>query len=563
MSEEASNQAVETSRSDAYEVLARKHRPLRFDALIGQESLVRTLRNAFESDRIAHAFMLTGIRGIGKTTTARIIARALNCIGHEDRNRPAFNPCGTCRSCVSITESRHIDVVEIDAASHTGVDHARELIGEARHSPALGRYRVFIIDEVHMLSRSAFNALLKTLEEPPPHAKFILATTEIRKVPVTVLSRCQRFDLRRVDSDNLMRHVASIANSEGVEAESGALALIARAAEGSVRDAVSLLDQAIAHRGADGSITAEGVRDMLALADRARVLDLFEKIAKGDAAGALEELASQNSDGADPLDVLEVLAETCHFVSVLRVAPDLADDPALSPEERKRGAEFASRLSPPTLIRFWQILETALDEVRRAEKPRLAADMAVLRLAYASNLPTPAELVSRIEGQDSGRRGETDRRVRNQTGVGPAGYRTAADHQAETAPAPAAIRSVRDLASLARSQGNHGMLRWIETALRPVSFDERSIRFQPDSGAPRFFARKLQEFLYQATGERWAVESLESGGGPTLQEVSRKEMADLEAKVLRHPKFVAMQQILDGAPLADCYRDTESGRTAG
>ena len=544
MPDEASTRPAVAGRSEAYEVLARKHRPQHFDALIGQESLVRTLRNAFESERIAHAFILTGIRGIGKTTTARIIARALNCTGGGSRDIPAFNPCGACPSCVSISESRHIDVVEIDAASHTGVDHARELIGEARHSPALGRYRVFIVDEVHMLSRSAFNALLKTLEEPPPHAKFILATTEIRKVPVTVLSRCQRFDLRRVESDMLMRHIGTIANAEGVEVDGGALALIARAAEGSVRDAISLLDQSIAHRGEDGAISAASVRDMLALADRARVLDLFEKAASGDAAGALAELASQHRDGAEPLNVLESLAETCHFVSVLRVAPEIADDPALSPEERQRCVDFAKQLTPPTLVRFWQILENALDEVRRSERPRLAADMAVLRLTYASTLPTPDELIARLEGQNPASRNASAGSAGpgSEPGSAPRGPGPATGSSRLPAAAPIAIRSASDLAELARSRGEHGMLRQIERELKPVKFEECCIQFEPGSGATRFFPRELRTFLEKATGASWTVVALETGGGPTIQEIRDRERSGLEAKVLRHPKFLEMQK---------------------
>ncbi len=552
MAEEVPTQRPEPGLTGAYEVLARKHRPINFDALIGQEGLVRTLRNAFRSDRIAHAFILTGIRGVGKTTTARIIARALNCTGPESEGKPAFNPCGLCQSCVSISESRHIDVVEIDAASHTGVDNARELIGEARHSPALGRYRVFIIDEVHMLSRNAFNALLKTLEEPPPHAKFIMATTEIRKVPTTVLSRCQRFDLRRVESDLMMRHIQSIAEAEGARLDDGGLALIARAAEGSVRDAISLLDQAIAHRTGTREITAESVRDMLGLADHARILDLFEKTARGDAASALTELASLYRDGAEPLNIMESLAETCHFVSVLRVAPKLADDPALSPEERKRGVEFAGRLTPPTLVRFWQILENAMQEVRRSEKPRLAADMAVLRLAYASTLPTPSELVARIEGKDPASSPPSERR----TGSGETSI-SAADKSS-----PATIRSAADLAALARSRGDHQILRHIEIDLRPVSFEQCRIQFQPGPTAPRMFARDLRQFLRQATGVDWTVETVESGGGATLQDLAKEERAELEAKVLRHPKFLEMQRVLDGAPLADFYSDSESGQSS-
>ncbi len=575
-SDDAASPEAGNARSGEYEVLARKHRPLRFDTLIGQDSLVRTLRNAFETNRIAHAFMLTGIRGVGKTTTARIIARALNCAAAGAQETPSFNPCGVCDSCVSITESRHIDVVEIDAASHTGVDHARELIGQARHRPAEGRYRVFIVDEVHMLSRSAFNALLKTLEEPPPHAKFILATTEIRKVPVTVLSRCQRFDLRRIDSDVLMRHVEGIAVSEGAAVEPGALALIARAAEGSVRDAISLLDQALAHGDADKEVSASAVREMLALADNARVLDLFERIVRGDAPGALKEMALQFEAGADPVHVMETLAETCHFVSVLRVAPDLAKDPTLSEDERRRGAEFAERLTPPVLVRFWQILEHALEEIRRSERPRLGADMAILRLAYASGLPTPAELIARLEGREA-----------------PASAPAAADGsagspRAERPPSPPSppspppsrasvdapgaapeIRTAEDLAELARSRQDYATLQLIEKEFRPAAFAERRIRFVPGPDAPANMAVRLRKFLERETRAAWSVEAVETGGGRTLQEIRDEESASLREKVMRHPEFLKFKAKFEDptgppgqAPSVVCYPDRESGRQA-
>ena len=548
-----------------YQVLARKYRPLRLDDLIGQESLVRTLQNAFESDRIAHAFILTGIRGIGKTTTARILARSLNCTDAGDR--PTTNPCGRCSACVDISASRHLDVVEIDAASHTGVDHARELISEARHTPASGRFRVFIIDEVHMLSRSAFNALLKTLEEPPPHAKFILATTEIRKVPVTVLSRCQRFDLRRVDSDRLMQHVQAIAEAEGVTAEQGAVALIARAAEGSVRDALSLLDQAIAHRHAGDGIRLADIRDMLALADRARVLDLFEQILRGDAAAALAELAGQHRDGAEPLNILESLAETCHFVSVLRVSPALADDPAITEAERQRGMEFAARLEAPTLVRFWQILERALDETRRSATPRLAADMAVLRLAHASTLPTPDELITRL--QESGPDGDPGSAAPGRgpapaaaTGAAPGADSAPAAARASGAAAPVTLASASDLAALVRAQGDPALLFHVQNVFRPVSFAARHLRFQPAEGAPRFLARDLRACLERATGETWTVEPVEAGGGPTLAETRRRESRELEARVLEHAEFRTLQKLVGGAELTACYPDAEAGHAA-
>ncbi|MEM7685958.1 MAG: DNA polymerase III subunit gamma/tau, partial [Pseudomonadota bacterium] len=324
----------------AYQVLARKYRPGHFRDLIGQEAMVQVLTNAFAYDRIAHAFIMTGVRGVGKTTTARIIAKGLNC---QRDDKPTIDPCGVCEACISIAEGRHVDVLEMDAASNTGVGDVREIIDSVRYRAASARYKVYIIDEVHMLSNSAFNALLKTLEEPPEHVKFIFATTEIRKVPVTVLSRCQRFDLRRIEPEVMMDHLRGIAGKEGASLSDEALALVTRAAEGSVRDALSLLDQAIAH-GQEGEISADQVRSMLGLADRGRVIDLFEAIMRGDASGALEELGQQYSDGADPGVVLRDLAELTHWISVLKVNPATADDPTVAASERDRGRDLAARL---------------------------------------------------------------------------------------------------------------------------------------------------------------------------------------------------------------------------
>jgi len=336
----------------AYQVLARKYRPQDFSALIGQEAMVRVLRNAFEKDRIHHAYVLTGVRGIGKTTTARIIAKGLNCIGADGQGGPTVEPCGTCEHCTAIMESRHVDVIEMDAASNTGIDDVREVIEAAKYRPAMARYKVFIIDETHMLSKQAFNGLLKTLEEPPEHVKFLFATTEIRKMPVTVLSRCQRFDLRRIEPERLIEHLADICSKEGVEIDSEALALIARAAEGSVRDSLSLLDQAIA----DGGKDAAAVRSMLGLADRARVLDLFSLIMKGDAKAALEELRDQHRSGADPEAALRDLAETTHWLSTLKISPDLVNDASIGAEAAAHGRCCSKHLtnSPARHRRSWR-----------------------------------------------------------------------------------------------------------------------------------------------------------------------------------------------------------------
>src|SRR5579864_6687867 len=375
-----------------YRVLARKYRPASFDDLIGQDALVRTISNAFETGRIPQAWILTGVRGVGKTTTARILARALNYeMPDGSVQGPTIQMPVLGTHCQAIMESRHMDVLEMDAASHTGVDDVRQINDSVRYAPASARYKVYIIDEVHMLSTAAFNAFLKTLEEPPEHAKFVFATTEIRKVPVTVLSRCQRFDLRRVEADVLMTHLANIAKKEGVEAEAEALGIIARAAEGSVRDSLSLLDQAIAH--AAGPVRAENVRQMLGLADRVRVVDLFEALMKGDVPAALGELRAQYDIGADPGVVLSDLAEFTHFVTRVKVVPSVADDVSLSEAERVRGRAFATKLSLPVLSRTWQMLLKGVGEVQAAGRPVAAAEMVLVRIAYAADLPTPDEVV--------------------------------------------------------------------------------------------------------------------------------------------------------------------------
>ena len=376
--------------SETYRVLARKYRPETFADLIGQEAMVRTLKNAFAAGRIHHAFVLTGIRGTGKTTTARIVAKGLNCIGADGTGGPTTEPCGVCEHCRAIAEGRHVDVLEMDAASRTGVGDIREIIDSVAYRAASARYKIYIIDEVHMLSTNAFNALLKTLEEPPAHVKFLFATTEIRKVPVTVLSRCQRFDLRRVEPEVMIDHLARVAGQEGAQVNPDALALIARVAEGSVRDAMSLLDQAISH-GA-GETTAEAVRAMLGLADRGRVLDLFEAVLAGNAAAALTELSAQYADGAEPGAVLRDLAEVTHWVSLVKVTPQAAEDPTVSPDERRRGVDLAGRLSLRVLARMWQMLLKALEEVAQAPNAMMAAEMALIRLTHAADLPPPDEL---------------------------------------------------------------------------------------------------------------------------------------------------------------------------
>ena len=383
--------------SAPYRVLARKYRPVGFDEVIGQQAMVRTLVNAFRSGRLAHAYMLAGVRGIGKTTTARIIARALNCIGPDGTGGPTASPCGVCEHCRAIAEDRHVDVREVDAASHTGVDQIRELIDGARYLPATARYKVYIIDEVHMLSRSAFNALLKTLEEPPEHVRFVFATTEIRKVPVTVLSRCQRFDLKRIEAATLVSHFAEIAAREDVRIAVPALQLIARAADGSVRDGLSLLDQAIAH--AQGDVGEDTVRQMLGLADRTVVFDLFHAVMRGDIKAALDLIGGQYAAGADPAVVLEDMLDLTHWLTRIKIIPSACDAPGVPEAERVRGRELAAGLGMAELTRAWQILLKGLGETRSAPVPIQAAEMTLVRLGYAARLPTPAEAIKAWEAE--------------------------------------------------------------------------------------------------------------------------------------------------------------------
>ncbi|WP_272840367.1 DNA polymerase III subunit gamma/tau, partial [Rhodoplanes sp. TEM] len=427
-------QALPAEPAGAYRVLARKYRPSTFEDLIGQDAMVRTISNAFETGRIPQAWILTGVRGVGKTTTARILARALNyALPDGSITGPTIHMPVLGTHCAAIMESRHFDVIEMDAASHNGVDDIRQINDAIRYAPVSARYKVYILDEVHMLSTAAFNAVLKTLEEPPPHAKFVFATTEIRKVPITVLSRCQRFDLRRLDAELLGSHLGNIAAKEGVTVEPEALALIARAAEGSVRDSLSLLDQAIAHAGggssggAGGTVDAAGVRAMLGLADRSRVIDLFETLMKGDIAGALTELRDQYDSGADPVTVLEDLAELTHFVTRVKVVPSVADDRALSEAERTRGRALATALSMRVLSRTWQMLLKGLAEVEAASKPIAAAEMVLVRIAYAADLPTPDEVIRSLgssTGADAPAGGNGGSRGAAPAGPAPSGERT-------------------------------------------------------------------------------------------------------------------------------------------
>ena len=535
----------------AYRVLARKYRPSSFEDLIGQEAMVRTLSNAFDLNRIHQAYLLTGVRGVGKTTTARILARAFNYElpardGHAAVTRPTIEMPELGAHCQAIIESRHIDVIEMDAASHTGVDDVREIIENARFRPVMARTKVYIIDEVHMLSKNAFNALLKTLEEPPEHVKFLFATTEIEKVPVTVRSRCQRFDLRRIEPDVLINHLAGICAKEHVDIERDALALIARAAEGSVRDALSILDQAIAHGSGGGAITALGLRDMLGVADRARIIDLFEAVMKGDAAGALGILKEQYDMGADPAHVLTGLAEFVHFVTKLKLVPSDRPDSSVSPEEASRGGAFAAALSMPVLTRAWQLLTKGLQDMRDAPRPLAAADMVLVRLAYAADLPTPDDVLRKLASapQSGGEPRAPVRQGSPSAGGGASAMAAAArpmsvaastplPQQRPTAQAQAEIQPqarieiprFEDLVTLAQVNRDIQLKIALEQDVRLVRFERGSIEFSLTPGASPQLAQTLMRRLQEWTGIRWMVAVSREEGAPTL-----KDQADARAE---------------------------------
>jgi DNA polymerase III subunit gamma/tau len=530
----------------AYRVLARKYRPSTFAELIGQEAMVRTLTNAFATGRIAHAFILTGVRGVGKTTTARILARGLNCVGPDGTGGLTVSPCGACINCRQIAEDRYGDVVEMDAASRTGVDDIRELTeGLLYRKPDLGRYRVYIIDEVHMLSRSAFNALLKTLEEPPPHAKFVFATTEIQKVPLTVLSRCQRFSLRRVPVEMLAEHYRKIVEAEAVEAEPAALALIARAADGSVRDGLSLLDQAIALT--DGRVTEIAVRDMLGVADRGLVFDLLESVLRGDAADALTRMDRLYQDGADPLMVLQDLLDRSHFLTRLKLAPEAGAGDPIAEGDRERARPLAEKLAMPALARIWQMLLKGLEEVQAAPSPIRAAEMVLVRLAYVADLPAPAELVRSLAAPA--------------TPVTPA---VAAAPTAAPAPAPkpeapaqpdAAAhepmpQSFAEVVALFDKRREAVLRSHLLSQLHLVHFEPGRIEFRPAAGAPRDLANRLGRLLGEWTGTRWMIAVSEAEGEPTLREQGERRERELRNEVAEHPLVQAVLETFPGATIA-------------
>jgi DNA polymerase-3 subunit gamma/tau len=506
-----------------YRVLARKYRPQTFAELIGQDAMVQTLANAIERGRIAHAFLLTGVRGVGKTSTARLIAKALNCVGPDGQGGPTITPCNACEPCRAISEGRHIDVIEMDAASHTGVDDVREIIDAVRYASVSARYKIYIIDEVHMLSKHAFNALLKTLEEPPEHVKFLFATTEVDKVPTTILSRCQRFDLRRIPADKLAAHFAEVSSSEGVEIEPEAVAMIARAAEGSARDGLSILDQAIAH-GA-GAVTAEQVRDMLGLADRGRIRRLLQLVLAGDATAALAELDEAHDLGIDPTQLLRGLMESLH--SATRAKAGAGSDSLQSAEERETAQDMARDLSWGVIHRLWQLLLKGLQDVDVAPDPREAADMALLRLIHAADLPDPASLIARLSGEGA---------------VAAPASAPVAGPSAPTAQLPADFPA---LIKALEQAGKHNLAVQLHDQVGLVRYAPPELVLKPARPLGGDWPRDLAMQLKSLTGTSWQVSLSDEAGEPSLLDQEKMAEERVRADVLADPNVRA---VMDAFP---------------
>ncbi|MGV1794670.1 DNA polymerase III subunit gamma/tau [Rhizobium sp. A37_96] len=577
------------STGTGYRVLARKYRPKDFtDLMVGQEPMVRTLTNAFETGRIAQAYMLTGVRGVGKTTTARILARALN-YKTADIDRPTIDLREPGEHCQAIMEGRHVDVIEMDAASHTGIDDIREIIEQVRYRPVSARYKVYIIDEVHMLSTAAFNGLLKTLEEPPEHVKFIFATTEIRKVPITVLSRCQRFDLRRISASDLVGLFTTIAGKEGIEAEPEALAMIARAAEGSARDGLSLLDQAIAH--GSGFVAADAVRAMLGLADRARIVDLFGHVVKGDVSAALAEFNSQYEAGANPVVVLTDLADFTHLVTRLKYVPDAADDPSLSEVERTKAAEFAQGVAVTALSRIWQMLLKGITETENASRTAGAAEMVLIRLAHAAHLPAPEDAARRLAEFSDGNGGSrpSPSPIGGNGGGAAISYQGNAMARAVETPAPrptpsapvamlravpntqpdsqpvgrieqkpveapkplVPINSMADIAELASQKRDPKLKALVRAFVRPVKLEPGRLDVSLTPGAPGTLLNELAGKLREWTGIHWIVSLSREEGQPTLVEAEANAQKQRVADARQDPDVAAILAQFPGAKIID------------
>ncbi|MBA3863017.1 MAG: DNA polymerase III subunit gamma/tau [Erythrobacter sp.] len=524
------------ANNQPYRVLARKYRPQTFSELIGQEAMVRTLANAIARDRLAHAFLMTGVRGVGKTSTARLIAKALNCVGPDGKGGPTIDPCGVCEACVAIAEGRHIDVIEMDAASNTGVDDVREIIEQVRYAAVSARYKIYIIDEVHMLSRNAFNALLKTLEEPPPHVKFLFATTEVDKLPVTVLSRTQRFDLRRIPAPMLAEHFAKVCGLEGIEADAEALRIIAAAAEGSVRDGLSILDQAIAHADLDGEgkVTAARVRDMLGLADKSAQRRLLGHLLEGDAKALLAAVDEQYALGVEPLALIRALMDLTHRVTLAQVSGGEPDAPA--EEERAALADFAARLGAAELHRLWQLLLKGHDEVRTAPDPLVSLQMALLRILHAGQMPDPGKLAKRIEELAAG-------------GVTAPAVPAAQD---ATPSAPLATAPMLDWAALVGEVDRAGMLHVAEvmrSRVRVIELAPEQVMFEQADNFPDDPAPEIRDALFKVTGKRWLVERGSGTAQPSLRETIEAEARAADERVRSDPLVKAAFEAFPEAEL--------------
>ncbi len=524
----------------AYRVLARKYRPQTFSELIGQEAMVRTLANAIARDRLAHAFLMTGVRGVGKTSTARLIAKALNCVGPDGQGGPTIDPCGQCEACTAIAEGRHIDVIEMDAASNTGVDDVREIIEQVRYAAVSARYKIYIIDEVHMLSRNAFNALLKTLEEPPPHVKFLFATTEVDKLPVTVLSRTQRFDLRRIPASLLAEHFAKVCRLEGVEADAEALAIIANAAEGSVRDGLSILDQAIAHADLDGEgkVTAARVRDMLGLADKSAQRRLLGHLLEGDAKALLGAVDEQYALGVEPIALIRALMDLTHRVTLAQVSGSEADAP--TEDERAALSDFAARLGAGELHRLWQLLLKGHDEVRTGPDPLVSLQMALLRILHAAQMPDPGKLAKRIEELAASGFAAAPAGANGQAAAAPA------------VPAPAAASPLLSWAALVDQVDASGQLRVAQIMrdrVRVIEIGPERIVYEQADTFPDDPAPDIREALFKVTGKRWMIERGTGASQPSLREAAEAEAAAEDARIRADPLVKAAFEAFPDAEL--------------
>lgn len=573
---------VKLDNNSAYKVLARKYRPATFADLIGQNIMVKIFKNSFLSERISHAFMLTGVRGVGKTTTARIVAKGLNCTGLDGSGGPTVAPCGQCETCGAISSGNHVDVLEIDAASRTGVADMREIIDSVRYRAASARFKIYIIDEVHMLSISAFNALLKTLEEPPEHVKFIFATTEIKKVPMTILSRCQRFDLRRIEPEEMVKYLQKVSVEEGFSIGEDCLGQVAKASEGSMRDALSLLEQILVD--SDGKTDLQRVRLILGLSDRGRIIGLFEALVEGNIAGALEQFNAMHNEGADPLALVKELCEITHWITLIKVSPDLVRDVTISPDERSRGSILSERLSIPFLTRLWQLLLKVLDETAIAVDPKIAAEMGLIRIAYASDLPTPGELIKHIKVRPEEQRKSTEN-ILSKTTTGnldapstnnlPDSEINQGDQLESTVNLINTVqksesdgsvfhipKNFMELVDLIRTKREIDLLIEVEDNLRLVNYQIGRIEFEPTETASKELASRLGAFLKKQTGDRWVISVVSNGGGTTLKEKKLKKEIDQEAELIKHPVVAAVFDFFPNARIEKVHDITENNTSS-